>query len=110
MQCALSSSSSRNVLAGVTRSAALIQPVGGKDTGSARQDFKVPQEKCSLGISSDLADPKGFLGPFNTSRGRSLGFPSSLNPPLLLSLSALSHCEIPKLSQPCTYLLGQEIL
>lgn len=107
----MSSSSSRNVLAGATRHAALLQPVGGRDTASARQDFKTPQKKWSLGISSGPADPKAFLDLFNTSRGMSLGFPSSLNPPLLLSLSVLSHCEIPKLPPlhvPCMCLLGQE--
>lgn len=108
MQCAVSSSSSRNVLPGATRHAALLQPVGGRVTASARQDFKAFQKKWSLGISSGPADPKGFLDPFNTSRGTSLGFPSSLNLPLLLSLSVPSHCEIPKLPPPCVYLLGQD--
>lgn len=48
-----------------------------------------------------------FLDVFNTSRGTSLGFSSSLNLPLLLSLSVLSHCEIPKLPPPCMYLEGR---
>lgn len=33
-----------------------------------------------------------------------LGFPSTLNPPLLLSLPALPHGEIHKPLPPCTYL------
>lgn len=82
---------SRNVLAGATSSAALLQPMGGRDTAPARLDFRASQKKWSLGTSSGPADPKGFLDPFNASRGTSLGSPSSLNLPLLLSLSVLSH-------------------
>lgn len=103
MQCPEFFSSSRNNLAGAIGHRALLQPTGDRGTATAmpmlaRQGFKDVFPRRFFMIL--LGHPE-IKSSFWTN---GLGFPSTPNSQLLLSLPAPSHCEIHNPLPLCTHL------